>query len=258
MKENKVITLIGAGPGDPDLITVKGLKALQSADVVLHDALANTALLDYCKPNCIIVNVGKRFGQHSCNQDQINELIVQYAQQYNNVARLKGGDPFIFGRGYEELEYARSFGIDVVVIPGISSSCAVPALAGIPVTTRGLSESFWVLTGTTQSHQLSNDLAHAAQTSATVVILMGMHKLPEIVAIYAQLDQFDTPIAIIQNGTMPNEKMVHGKISNILQLSQHSGISSPAIIVIGDVVSVLNSAETVTFVQADHEINEQT
>ena len=100
------VTLIGAGPGEPDLITLKGIKALKTADVVLHDALASTDLLEYCKPNCVIVNVGKRFAQHSCNQDIINHLMVDYAQQYGHVVRLKGGDPFIFGRGYEELEFA--------------------------------------------------------------------------------------------------------------------------------------------------------
>ncbi|MFN4145620.1 MAG: uroporphyrinogen-III C-methyltransferase, partial [Runella sp.] len=179
------LTLVGAGPGDPDLITLKAVKVLQSADVVLHDALANSALLAYCKPTCVVVNVGKRFGQHSCNQDVINHLIVEYAQQYGHVVRLKGGDPFVFGRGYEELDYAQRHGIEVAIVPGISSSYAVPALAGIPLTSRGVSESFWVVTGTTQAHRLSQDLALAARSSATVVVLMAMHKLPEIVEIYA-------------------------------------------------------------------------
>lgn len=232
------LTLIGAGPGDPDLITVKGLKALQSADVVLHDALASTELLDYCKPDCIIINVGKRFGQHSCNQDVINHLIVEYAQQYGHVVRLKGGDPFVFGRGYEELEYAQRLGIETQVIPGISSSYAVPALAGVPLTTRGLSESFWVITGTTKSHELSRDLTLAAQTSATVVVLMGMHKLPQIVEIYAQLGKFALPVAIIQNGTRPDQKIVTGKVENILQIAQTEGIGSPAIIVLGEVAQL--------------------
>lgn len=232
------VTLIGAGPGDPDLITLKGIKALQQADVVLHDALASTSLLAYCKPDCLVVNVGKRFGQHSCNQDVINHLIVEYAQQYGKIVRLKGGDPFIFGRGYEELEYAQRFGIEVEVVPGISSSYAVPALAGIPLTTRGISESFWVITGTTKEHKLSADVALAAQSSATVVVLMGMHKLAEIVEIYAQLGKINLPVAIIQNGSLPNEKIVTGKVGNILQLVQATGISSPAIIVLGEVAKL--------------------
>lgn len=240
------VTLIGAGPGDPDLITLKGIKALQSADVVLHDALASTELLEYCKSDCIIVNVGKRFAQHSCNQDVINHLIVEYAQQYGHVVRLKGGDPFIFGRGYEELEYAQRHGIETHVVPGISSSYAVPALAGIPLTTRGVSESFWVVTGTTKDHKLSNDLALAAQSSATVVVLMGMHKLPEIVETYAQLGKIELPVAIIQNGTRPDEKIVTGKVGNILQLVQAEGIGSPAIIVLGAVAQLADNVKKLT------------
>lgn len=240
------VTLIGAGPGDPELITLKGIKALESADVVLHDALSSTELLSYCKPECVIVNVGKRFAQHSCNQDVINHLIVEYAQQYGHVVRLKGGDPFIFGRGYEEMEYAQRHGIEVQVVPGISSSYAVPAMAGIPLTTRGLSESFWVVTGTTKDHKLSNDLALAAQSSATVVVLMGMHKLPEIVETYAQLGKIDLPVAIIQNGTRPDEKIVTGKVGNILQLVQAEGIGSPAIIVLGAVAQLADNVKKLT------------
>ncbi len=240
------VTLIGAGPGDPELITLKGIRALESADVVLHDALSSTALLDYCKPECIIVNVGKRFAQHSCNQDVINHLIVEYAQQYGHVVRLKGGDPFIFGRGYEELEYAQRHGIDVQVVPGISSSYAVPALAGIPLTTRGMSESFWVVTGTTKDHKLSNDLALAAQSSATVVVMMGMNKLPEIVETFARLGKIDLPVAIIQNGTRPDEKIVTGKVGNILQLVQAEGIGSPAIIVLGAVAQLADNVKKLT------------
>ncbi|MFN8345069.1 MAG: uroporphyrinogen-III C-methyltransferase [Spirosomataceae bacterium] len=243
-----LVTLIGAGPGDPDLITLKGIKALKTADVVLHDALASTELLDYCKADCVIVNVGKRFAQHSCNQDVINHLIVEYAQQYGHVVRLKGGDPFIFGRGYEELEFAERHGIEVEVIPGISSSYAVPALAGIPLTTRGMSESFWVITGTTKDHNLSNDLALAAQSSATVVVLMGMHKLPEIVETFARLGKMELPVAIIQNGSRPDEKMVTGKVKNILQLAQAEEIGSPAIIVIGKVARLADVKQIPQFI----------
>ena len=240
------VTLIGAGPGDPDLITLKGIKALKSADVVLHDALASMELLEYCKPDCVIINVGKRFAQHSCNQDVINHLIVEYAQQYGHVVRLKGGDPFIFGRGYEELEYAQRHGIETHVVPGISSSYAVPAMAGIPLTTRGISESFWVVTGTTKDHKLSNDLLLAAQSSATVVVLMGMHKLPEIVETYAQLGKLDLPVTIIQNGTRPDEKVVTGKVGNILQLAQAEGVGSPAIIVLGKVAQLADNVKKIT------------
>ncbi|KAA0991747.1 uroporphyrinogen-III C-methyltransferase [Dyadobacter aurulentus] len=229
------LTLIGAGPGDPDLITLKGIKALQKAKVVLYDSLAHPALLDYCPEDCVKILVGKRFGKTSCGQDEINDLIVEKARQYGEVVRLKGGDSFIFGRGYEEVIFAAGFGIEYEVIPGISSSYAVPALAGIPLTSRGISESFWVITGTTRAHQLSRDLHLAAQSSATVVILMGLHKLEEIVLMYSELDKMDEPIAIIQNGTLENQKVVTGKISNILPLSKVSDIGSPAIMIIGKV-----------------------
>lgn len=231
------LTLIGAGPGDPELITLKGIKALQKARVVLYDALTHPDLLDYCPNDCVKVHVGKRFGKHSANQDVINYMIVEYAMQYGDVVRLKGGDPYVFGRGYEEVEFAAKHGIESEVIPGISSSYAVPALAGIPLTSRGVSESFWVVTGTTKSHMMSSDLMLAAQSTATVVVLMGVHKLPEIVEIYTQLDKLDEPIAIIQNGSLPEQKIVTGKISNILPLAQICGIASPAIIVIGKAAS---------------------
>jgi uroporphyrin-III C-methyltransferase len=232
------LTLIGAGPGDPDLITLKGIKALKKAKVVLYDSLAHPSLLDYCPDDCVKILVGKRFGKTSCGQDDINELIVEKARQYGEVVRLKGGDSFIFGRGYEEIMFAAEHGIESEVIPGISSSYAVPALAGIPLTSRGVSESFWVITGTTKDHQLSKDLYLAAQSSATVVVLMGLHKLEEIVAMYSGLNKMDEPITIIQNGTLENQKLVTGKISNIVPLSKVSEMASPAIIVIGKVAAL--------------------
>jgi uroporphyrin-III C-methyltransferase len=232
------LTLIGAGPGDPDLITLKGIKALQKASVVLYDSLAHPSLLEHCPADCEKILVGKRFGKTSCGQDEINDLIVEKAYQHGEVVRLKGGDSFIFGRGYEEIMFAAEHGIESEVIPGISSSYAVPALAGIPLTSRGVSESFWVITGTTKEHNLSKDLYLAAQSTATVVVLMGLHKLEEIVAMYAGLNKLDEPITIIQNGSLEDQKLVTGKISNILPLSKVSEMASPAIIVIGKVAAL--------------------
>ena len=232
------LTLVGAGPGDPDLITVKGVKALQQADVVMYDALVHPDLLDYCRPDTLKVYVGKRRGAYSCMQEDINPLIVHYAQQYGHVVRLKGGDSFVFGRGYEEIEYARQNGIETQVVPGLSSSYAVPASAGIPLTTRGISESFWVVTGTTKTGQLSADLRLAAQSSATVVVLMGMHKLAEIMAVFSDCGKTDTPVAIIQNGTLADQQVVIGKVENITDKVDASGIGNPAIIVAGDVAAL--------------------
>jgi uroporphyrin-III C-methyltransferase len=231
--------LIGAGPGDPELITLKGVKILQKAKVVLYDALVHADILDYCTADCHLVFVGKRGHQASCDQASINLLIGVMAQRYGEVVRLKGGDPFVFGRGGEEVIYAQQHGIETVVVPGLSSSYAVPAINHIPLTHRGLSESFWVLTGTTKDHKLSADITLAAQSSATVVILMGMQKLNEIVDIYQNLGQFNTPISIIQNGSTPEERSVTGRICTIMHLANEQNMAAPAIIVIGEVVEAL-------------------
>ena len=229
------LTLIGAGPGDPELLTLKAVKALCHADVVLYDSLVNEEILQHAN-RALLVFVGKRKGNHSHTQDEINELIVNYATEFGHVVRVKGGDPFVFGRGKEEENYALAHGIEVEVIPGISSSVAVPASVGIPVTARGVAESFWVITGTTSNRELSNDLTLAAQSSATVVVLMGMSKLKEIAAIYASFGKQDLPIAIIQDGTKSEQKEVVGTIQNIVEISENQGLTAPAVIVIGEVV----------------------
>lgn len=234
--KNPKLTVVGAGPGDVDLITLKAIKAIKSADVILYDALINEELLDYASDNAELIYVGKRKGCYSYQQQQINELIVSRAKSNGHVVRLKGGDPFIFGRGAEEIDYARQFGLETFVVPGITSAIAVPAYQGIPLTKRGASESFWVITGTTKAHQLSNDVALAAKSTATVVILMGMSKLKDIVEVYSKENKQDTAIAIIQNGTTENEKFGVGTISNIEKIVEEKELSSPAIIVIGNVV----------------------
>jgi len=235
------LSLVGAGPGDPELITLKAIKALQTADAVLYDALVDPILLDYA-PNAVKLFVGKRAGHHYMPQDKINQLIVESAFQYGHVVRLKGGDPFIFGRGQEELEFAAAFDIPSTYVPGISSSIAVPGLAGIPLTTRGTNESFWVTTGTTSCGVLSSDIALAAQSSATVVVLMGIGKLAEIVNIFRQHRGADLPVAIIQNGSRENEASVFGTLANIEERMTEEGIGAPAIIVLGEVVSLRNIA----------------
>lgn len=233
------LSLVGAGPGDPELITLKAINALKTADAVLYDALVDPALLDYA-PNAVRLFVGKRAGQHYLAQEKINQLIVESAFQYGHVVRLKGGDPFIFGRGQEELEYAAAFDIPTTYIPGISSSIAVPGLAGIPLTTRGTNESFWVTTGTTSCGVLSSDIPLAAQSTATVVVLMGIGKLAEIVEIFRQHRGSDLPVAIIQNGSRENEASVFGTLIDIQELMTKGGIGAPAIIVLGEAVSLRN------------------
>ncbi|WP_316809703.1 uroporphyrinogen-III C-methyltransferase [Pedobacter heparinus] len=232
------ITLVGAGPGDPELLTIKGANALKTADVILYDALVNEGILDYANPDAIKVYVGKRSGEHSYGQDAINKLMVDYALNYGHVVRLKGGDPFVFGRGYEELDYAAGYSVPVSVIPGLSSSISVPGLQQIPVTHRGLSESFWVVTGTTASGLISNDLYEAARSKATVVVLMGLGKLPEIVKLFQNEGKNQLPVAAIQSGSTANEKLAVGIVDTIVELVKEKKIKAPALLVFGEVVSL--------------------
>ncbi|MEZ5045167.1 MAG: uroporphyrinogen-III C-methyltransferase [Saprospiraceae bacterium] len=230
------ITLVGAGPGDPDLITLKGLKALRTADVVLYDALVNEEILQEAPAHSLKVFVGKRAGEHSHKQEEINLLLVQYAYNYGHVVRLKGGDSFVFGRGHEEMAYAHNFDIPVAIVPGISSCIALPELQGIPPTRRGMNESFWVLTGTTRTGALSADIAIAAQSSATAIILMGMRKIQQIMEAFAAAGKSDTPVLVIQNGSLPNEQAVIGTVADIAERVANAKLGSPGIIVVGEVV----------------------
>ncbi|MFK7932457.1 MAG: uroporphyrinogen-III C-methyltransferase [Saprospiraceae bacterium] len=250
-KINTKLTLVGAGPGSADLITVRGLRALQNADVVLYDALANDELLDEAPDDAVKIYVGKRANQHRYSQEMINMLCVQYAYSHGQVVRLKGGDPFVFGRGHEEMTFAKKHGVRVEVVPGISSSISLPELQEVPVTRRGVNESFWVLTGTTKAGKLSNDIQLAAQSSATVIILMGIRKLPQIVELFQQANKGETAVMIIQNGSLPNEKKVLGTIDTIEIEAALANIGSPGIIVIGEVVRLHpEMVEAATMAQA--------
>ncbi|HXH17996.1 MAG TPA: uroporphyrinogen-III C-methyltransferase [Chitinophagales bacterium] len=237
MKKQPQLTLVGAGPGDPDLISIKGLNALKAADVVLYDALVSPELLAHA-PNALTVFVGKRAGHHEMPQQEINRLIVEYALQYGHVVRLKGGDPFVFGRGHEEIEHAGKFGIATEVIPGISSATGIPGLHKIPLTRRGVTESFWVITGTTLEGTLSGDVEHAARSHATVVILMGLSRLTEIVQVFKDAGKSQLPVAVIQNGSLPDEKTALGTIETIESEVKEKGLKAPAVIIIGEVVKL--------------------
>ncbi len=232
------ITLVGAGPGDPDLISLKGIKALREADVVLYDALVGEELLEHTPPHTVKVYVGKRSGDHSYSQEAVNKLLVDYALNYGHVVRLKGGDPFVFGRGYEELDHAAAYSIPASVIPGISSSISVPALAGIPVTHRGTSESFWVITGTTTSGEVSGDLYQAARSNATVVVLMGLKKIREIADIYMSAGKGRLPVAVIQKGSTREEKVMVSVVNSVVEAVNDKKVEAPAILVFGEVVSL--------------------
>jgi len=232
---NAKLTLVGAGPGDPDLISVKGLKALKTADVVLYDALVSEELLLSVKSGAIKVYVGKRAHLPSITQEKINELIVDYALKYGHVVRLKGGDPFVFARGHEELEFARAFGVETEAISGISS-VNLPGLYDIPLTRRGVNESYWVVTATTKSGGVSNDIDLVAQSSATGVFLMGLRKLNVIVEAYKANGRQDLPVAIISKGSLPEAKVVKATIGTIEEEVRRNEVGTPAIIVAGEVV----------------------
>lgn len=231
--------IIGGGPGDPELITLKGYRVLKRAEVILYDNLINKKLLEIAPKDCEMVYVGKQpYGSYT-PQEVIHELIKTYAQTHQVVVRLKGGDPFIFGRGFEEVLFAEKHGIPAYYIPGISSMQA-SGLSGIPLTHRGVSESMWIITGTKKDGSLSRDLHCAIKSSATVVIYMGMKKLVEIADIYKAAGLGDMPAAMIQHASLPEQKKVICKAENLPQAAAHGGLTYPAIVIIGGVVSVGN------------------
>lgn len=231
------ISLVGAGPGSADLITVRGMKALESADVVMYDALVGEELLAQIRPSALSIYVGKRCGKHSRGQEDINKLLVECAMNYGHVVRLKGGDPFVFGRATEEIAYAESFGIPVTVVPGVTSVISVPANQGIPLTARGVSSSFWVMTATKRDGSFSEDLIFAARSRATMVVLMGIRKLDKIVDEVVKYRGAMTPMAVIQNGTLPNETFTVTTLGEAEGLIDRIDKELPGIIVIGDVVA---------------------
>ena len=235
MNKQAKLTLVGAGPGDPELITLKGIRALKEADVVLYDALANEELLEYAE-HAEKIFVGKRRGMHKFIQEKIQDLIVEHALQGKHVVRLKGGDPFIFGRGSEELKSVVEKGIAIDIVPGVTSAIAAPASFGISLTQRGVNESFRVITGTRSDLKLSEDVEAAANSNVTIVVLMGMSKIEKIVNTFIAKGKTDIPVAIIENGTKKEERLAVGTIGTILNIVNEKKLSNPAIIVIGETV----------------------
>jgi uroporphyrin-III C-methyltransferase len=240
MEKNKIfpeLFILGAGPGDPELITVKGYKLLQQADVVLYDNLANKDLLAITKETCEKIYVGKQpYGDYT-PQETINEMILNYAFTKGKVVRLKGGDPFIFGRGFEEITFARQHGIKTHFIPGITSMQA-SGLQDIPLTHRTISEGIWMITGTKKDGSLSADLKLAMQSNATVVIYMGMKQIPAITATYLEENRGGTPAAIIQHASLPHEKCVRGFVKDLPKIAAEYQLTYPAIIIIGEVAGL--------------------
>lgn len=243
VKKPGFVWLVGAGPGDPGLITQKGVECLKRCDTVVYDYLSNDSLLEYVKPDCRKVYVGKKAGAHSAGQEEINGLLVQYARQGDMVVRLKGGDPYVFGRGGEEVLALSAAGIPYEVVPGVTSAVAALASAGIPVTHRGVSRSFHVMTGHTMDGQnggsLPEDFPAFAGLSGTLVFLMGLGNLPLIVKGLLEAGRpGQTPAAVIESGTLPGQRVVRGSLDTIVELVKKEEIGSPAIIAVGETAAL--------------------
>lgn len=236
-----LVHLVGAGPGDPGLLTVAGLRALERADVVVHDRLGTEQLLPLCRPDAQLVNAGKMPDRHAMSQDEINAALVGYGRAGHRVVRLKGGDPFVFGRGSEEAQALAEAGVAFEVVPGITSSIAAPAYAGIPVTHRGVSTSFTVVTGhedpTKPSEQ--TDWAALARVPGTLVILMGMGRLAGIAdALVAGGRPADEPVGVVQWGTTPRQRSLVATLATVAERVREEGLGSPAVVVVGPVAGL--------------------
>lgn len=232
------VYLVGAGPGDPGLLTVRGLELLHRAQVIVYDRLVNPILLEEAPPVAIRIYAGKDHGSHNLPQEEINNLLIEYASGGYSVVRLKGGDPFVFGRGGEEAEALAKAGIPFEIVPGVSSAVAVPAYAGIPLTHRMLSSSFAVITGHEACKSApSVDWARLATAVDTLVVLMGLKNLPEIKAkLISHGRSPQTPVAVIRWGTTRAQETVTGTLSDIVDRA--TALEPPAVIVIGDVVNL--------------------
>ena len=240
MKTGKVY-LIGAGPGDPGLISHKGLECLAQAEVVIYDHLVNQRLLDMATPHSERIYVGKMAGEHAREQAEINQLLVEKAKDGKAVVRLKGGDPFVLGRGGEEAEALRDNHVTFEVVSGVSSAVAVPAYAGIPVTHRGLASSFAVITGHEATSKGSSSIAWEKLATGvdTLIFLMGMQNLPIIAAeLIAHGRPPNTPVAVIKDGTEPQQKTVVGSLTDIVDKVTEQHLTAPAVIVVGEVVKL--------------------
>lgn len=235
------VYLVGAGPGDPGLMTLKGKALLETADVVIYDALVSPSILLMINPRAEKINAGKRRGRHSLPQNQTTELLIEKAQDNAIVVRLKGGDPFIYGRGGEEMEDLIKAGVSVEVVPGITSGIAAPAYAGIPLTHRLYSSSVTFITGheSVGKYRPAVDWLSIAKGSETIVIYMGVQNLPNIIEelLKAGLDK-DTPIGLIRWGTHPEQEELIGKLATIIEQIEKSEFEAPAIVVIGAVVNL--------------------
>jgi uroporphyrin-III C-methyltransferase/precorrin-2 dehydrogenase/sirohydrochlorin ferrochelatase len=240
-----IVSLVGAGPGDPELLTLKGLRRLREADAVVHDRLVSSEILDYCRPDAERYDVGKSSGHHSRAQDEINALLIRLGRAGQRVVRLKGGDPFVFGRGGEEILALALAGITYEVIPGVSSALAAPAAAGIPVTHRGLASAVTIATGHARSGCTSDDhdWEALARVRGTLVFLMAVENLDSIVAgLMSHGRTPDEPAAMVQSGTTPEQRVIRSTLRDIVENVRAAGITPPAVLVVGDTVALAEAS----------------
>lgn len=240
------VWLVGAGPGDADLISVKAVKLLKRADVVLYDYLVNKELLDYCSAECELLYVGKKMDKHTYPQEELNELLVSYANKGKTIVRLKGGDPFVFGRGVEEILTLIENNIDYEVVPGITSGVAVPAYMGIPVTARHVASSVTFVTGHPAKGKNSVDWQALAKASDTLVVYMGVTNAQRIAnELIMGGKKSETPVALIRWGTYPQQEMLTATLKTIGEVMADRGLMPPALMVIGEVVNFSNQLKPI-------------
>lgn len=269
MEQNAQVYLVGAGPGDPGLMTVRGRELVEQADVLVYDRLVSPRIIAWARPDCERVYVGKTPERHTLPQHEINALLVEKAAPGRTVVRLKGGDPFVFGRGGEEAEELRAHGIPFAVVPGVTSCIAAPAYAGIPVTHRSAASSFTVVTGHEDPAKLSSSLdwEQLAHVGGTLVFLMGMKNLPiiaESLMAYGMAD--DTPVAVVERGTWPGQRVLTGTLETIAADVLERGFANPSVIVVGSVVALRDelawfnprplAGKTVGITRARHQVSE--
>lgn len=236
------VTLVGGGPGREDLLTLAALRALRSADVVLYDRLAPHDRLDELAPGALLVDVGKRSGHHAIPQSEIEALLVEHALAGSRVVRLKGGDPYVLGRGGEEVLACHGAGVPVEVIPGVTSAISVPGAAGIPLTHRGVSHLFTVVSG----HQplTASELEHLAGLGGTIVVLMGVNTLPSLTAGLARAGMAEgMPVAIVERGFSSEQRTTIGELADIVTTAGRARVASPAVVVIGEVVRLAHDGD---------------
>ncbi len=228
--------MVGAGPGDPDLITVKGLRALREADVVVYDRLAPSELLAEARHASKLIYAGKKPGMHAMSQEEINRLLVEEACRGNIVVRLKGGDPYLYGRGEEECIYLAERGVNCTVIPGVPSATAVPAYAGIPITTRLMASTLGIAPGMRAPGKEKIDYGRLAEAVDTLVILMGVSRAPQILGEIAEARGWGEEAAVIMNGTTPRQRVYRGTLLQLVEKAERGLLKPPAVIVVGKVV----------------------